>query len=515
MNASVSESPNSEARSIIIIGAGIAGLSAGCYGQMNGYRTQIFELHDKPGGLCTAWKRRGYTFDGCIEWLWGSKEGTGLNAIWRELGAAQGRRMLHHDEYMRFESLDGRTLVLYTDADRTRQYLKELAPGDAKQIDRLCNAICRLASMGEAMDGGSGFAGRISAGLRMALLLPTFAKYSRLSVKELAARFSDPFLRECLLAIFGMPELSAMGSLTPLACMHSGDGGYPMGGSLEFARAIERRYLELGGEIRYRSRVAEILVETGPEGQDRAVGVRLTDGTEHRADVVISAADGHATLFELLKGRYVSDEVRGYYQEWPIWQPLVQVSLGVARDLSDEPHMLSLPFRKPIVIAGQERTRAKVKHYCYDPTMAPPSKSAMAVVFRSNHAYWKSLSGEPERYEAEKKEIAIKAIEQLEARFPGITDQVEVVDVATPLTYERYTGNWQGSEMGWLATATTMMMAMRGKGIDKTLPDLESFYMAGQWVEPGGGLPPAAMSGRNVIHTICKQDKRPFMTTVL
>jgi phytoene dehydrogenase-like protein len=51
--------------------------------------------------------------------------------------------------------------------------------------------------------------------------------------------------------------------------------------------------------------------------------------------------------------------------------------------------------------------------------------------------------------------------------------------------------------------------------MDKTLPGLESFYMAGQWVEPGGGLPPAAMSGRSVIHTICKQDKRPFMTTVL
>jgi phytoene dehydrogenase-like protein len=334
-------------------------------------------------------------------------------------------------------------------------------------------------------------------------------------MKELAAQFSDPFLRECLLAIFGIPDLSVMGNLAPLSCMHIRDGGYPIGGSLEFARAIERRYLGLGGEIRYRSRVAEILVETGPEGQDRAVGVRLTDGTEHRADVVISAADGHATLFELLKGKYVSDEVRGYYQEWPIWQPIIQVSLGVARDLSDEPHMLSLPFRKPVVIAGQERTRAKVKHYCYDPTMAPQNKSAIAVVFRSNYAYWKSLSGEPERYEAEKKEIAIKAIEQLETRFPGVTDQVEVVDVATPLTYERYTGNWQGSEMGWLATATTMMMAIRGKGMDKTLPGLERFYMAGQWAEPGGGLPPAAMSGRNVIRTICKQDKRPFLTTVL
>jgi phytoene dehydrogenase-like protein len=348
----------------------------------------------------------------------------------------------------------------------------------------------------------------------MVLLLPTMTKYSKLSVGELAAQFSDPFLRECFLAIFGIPDVSALANLTPLACMHSEDGGYPIGGSLEFARAIERRYLGLGGEIHYRSRVAEILVETSPEGQDRAIGVRLTDGTEHRADVVISAADGRATIFELLKGKYVGDETRGYYQEWPIWQPIIQVSLGVARDLSDEPHMLSLPLRKPIVIAGEEWTRIKVKHYGYDPTMAPQNKSAVVAVFRSNYAYWKSLSGEPERYEAEKKEIAIKVIEQLETRFPGITDQVEVVDVATPLTYERYTGNWQGSEMGWLATTTTMMMAMRGKGVDKTLPGLESFYMAGQWVEPGGGLPPAAMSGRNVIRTICKQDKRRFTATV-
>ena len=47
--------------SIIIIGAGIAGLTAGCYGQMNGYRTRIFESHNKPGGLCTAWKRSSET----------------------------------------------------------------------------------------------------------------------------------------------------------------------------------------------------------------------------------------------------------------------------------------------------------------------------------------------------------------------------------------------------------------------------------------------------------------------
>jgi phytoene dehydrogenase-like protein len=60
-------------KTLLIIGSGIAGLSAGCYGRMNGYRTRIFEMHDKPGGLCTSWQRNGYTIDGCLHWLVGCR----------------------------------------------------------------------------------------------------------------------------------------------------------------------------------------------------------------------------------------------------------------------------------------------------------------------------------------------------------------------------------------------------------------------------------------------------------
>jgi phytoene dehydrogenase-like protein len=70
---------------LIIIGAGIAGLSAGCYAQMNGYRSQIFEMHNLPGGLCTAWPRKGYTFDGCIHYLFGSGPGQPFHRMWEEL----------------------------------------------------------------------------------------------------------------------------------------------------------------------------------------------------------------------------------------------------------------------------------------------------------------------------------------------------------------------------------------------------------------------------------------------
>jgi len=80
-----------EDKSIAIIGAGFAGLSAGIYAQMNGYQSQIYEMGDLPGGLCTAWKRKGYTIDGCIHWLVGSSPNSGMYRFWQEVGVAQGR----------------------------------------------------------------------------------------------------------------------------------------------------------------------------------------------------------------------------------------------------------------------------------------------------------------------------------------------------------------------------------------------------------------------------------------
>ena len=70
------------AESIIIIGAGLAGLSTGCYAQMNGYQSHIFEHHDRPGGAAAAWKRKGYLIDGGIHWLMGYKPGQAVYEIY-------------------------------------------------------------------------------------------------------------------------------------------------------------------------------------------------------------------------------------------------------------------------------------------------------------------------------------------------------------------------------------------------------------------------------------------------
>jgi phytoene dehydrogenase-like protein len=496
---------------IAIIGGGMAGLSAGIYGRLNGYATKIFELHDIPGGLCTAWTRKGYTFDISLHILSCSRTG-GMNAMWHDLGILPGRRLVDHASLGRVEDR-GRSIDLSTDFDQLERNLLAVSPGDKDRIRELIGLGRRFLGADIYADVPSDLAG-ILGSLRMLLrLLPYLGilmRYRKVTVQEFAARFSDPLLRDAVRMIadapgWPMPDMPLIILGFLLAGYHERNNGYPIGGSVDAARAVARRYAELGGELQTRARVERILVE-----RNRAVGVRLADGTEHRADVVISAADGRSTLYGLLEGRYLPESVKRHYEGrgWRMYPPIVQVMLGVARDFSAEPHTVLFRPEKPVTVAGRTFPWLHVMHYGFDPGMAPPGKSVVQVWYTTDYEFWKTLHADRERYVAEKQRLAEASIAALDQRWPGFASQVEVVDVPTPVTYERYTGNWQGSPDGWCITTESMSQT-----IPRRLAGLDGFLMAGQWTVPFSGVPGAAMTGMHAIRDQCRADGRKFVRT--
>jgi phytoene dehydrogenase-like protein len=163
------------------------------------------------------------------------------------------------------------------------------------------------------------------------------------------------------------------------------------------------------------------------------------------------------------------------------------------------------------LIAGEPRDRLTVEHYSFDPTMAPQGKSVLEVWLDSSYTYWKPLHANAARYQAEKEQVATTVIAELERPYPGIRSQIEVVDVATPITIERYTGNWRGLE-AWFPRTNGLRVMLRG--LSRTLPGLDGFHMVGQWAGAAGGLPMAAISGRKLIQSLCRQDRRPFATGI-
>lgn len=495
-------------KSIIVVGAGIAGLSAGCYARMNGYKTTILEMHNIPGGLCTAWERKGYTWDISMHMLTGSCSGP-FYRMWEELGVVQNREFYYHKEMSRIESRDGKILQYSTDRKKMEDQMLKLSPADAPLTREFINLIFGRDMMNAASLKPHELSNFFDSLKTWPVILPfmgKFIKYGKQTIQEFAERFQDPFLKQAVRFFIdapGWPMLKfPMAALIGFMKSAVIEAGVPLGGSHQVVSDIAELYKNLGGTIEYKCRVKDLIIN-----DNRAVGVKLDDGSERHADIIIWAGDGHTLIFDILGGRYVDSKIETIYREWIPVKPIIHVMLGVNLDLSQEPSRLIFELEEPITIAGEEHRWMNAIHHCFDPGSAPPGKSAVEAWYATDYDYWEKLSKDRTAYKNEKKRIADFTIAQLDKRWPGFASQVEVVDVPTPATYVKYTGNWQGSPDGWYITIDNM----RNQKPLRTLPGLSDLYTIGQWTAPFTGTVIAALTGRQVVELLCKKDRKKFV----
>ena len=496
------------ARKVIIIGGGVAGLSCGCYLQMNGIQSEILEMGTVTGGLCTSWDRGPYVFDGCLRWLFGMNPSSAFYQIWMELGAIADRKIMLHDEVVWMEGADGKNLSVPTDLDRLSSEFKRIAPEDSALIDELVRAARRCASLEPPLEKPlelMTWFEKMRLGWSYVPIVPVFLKWKGLPITKYLAKYRNDFLRETLLTLASDERMSALVLVMVLAFRSRRNTGFVVGGSRAFAEAIADRYGRLGGVIRYNTRVVSVRVEN-----NHATGVNCADGTIVPASIVVSCADGHTTIFKMLAGRYVNKKLIRLYQQGELFPALIQVSLGINKTFPNTSQSISLPLTQPLAVDNQTRhSRMDVSVFGSDAGLCPEGRTVMTVRMPALYDFWIKLKQDnPQGYQAEKKAILQEVIGILDRRFPGLAEHLEQSDIATPATFVRYTANWQGSYEGWLPTPRII-----GRRIPCTLPGLEDFYMAGHWVVVGGGLPSAALSGRYVAQMICAQNGKVFAAT--
>jgi phytoene desaturase len=495
-------------KTVIIIGAGLGGLAAGCFAQMNGYRSQIVEHHTQPGGVSAAWRRGDYLIDGGIHFAMGHKPGTALYELYRQLGIVPQVRFADLTTYGRWvHEPSGHSLVMTQDLDRLERDLKALWPADAGLAGELVASARAMRGLDMSTFGLSrppGLAGPLEPlrelwGMRK-MARYVIGKFGR-PVAEYAQAARDPAFRSFVESLF-LPEVPVFFVSMLLAMLADGQLAFIEGGCQDYVGAIERRYRELGGEVSYGCTVEEIAVQEG-----RAAGVRLADGRSLAAEAVIAACDGASVLFQMLGGRYLTDKIRQRYATWPRFKPLLMISYGVAREFPGEPAFQTYVLGEPLRIGRQPVPGLMLRLFNYSGRFAPPGKAVIQAELETEWDFWHDLRVRDRAgYEAEKERAAATVLERLEAYYPGIAAQVEVTDVATPYTTWRYTRNDKGSWEGWLITPQTMRSS-----VERTLPGLSGLYLAGQWVMPGGGVPPVLYSGQHAVQLLCRDDKRPFV----
>jgi phytoene dehydrogenase-like protein len=491
-----------------VIGGGVGGLATGCYLQMNGFRSCVLERCANLGGVCVAWERGGFLFDGATNWLPGSSARVpDVHHVLAELIDFTSLSVWDFDEFVQIEE-KGQVFHVYTDADRLEEEMMRLGPSDGAAIRKFTNGVRLFGRLAIPFDQATDLArplDLVSFPLRHPALVAFYHKWKRLSIRQYAQRFSSPVLRSMFQQILLSHEgFSVLSLLAVLGWMNAQGAGYPYGGSVQFVERLQQKYESLGGKIMLKKEVRKILTQ-----ENRVTGVECHDETRINARYVISAADRLHTVLSLLEGRYMDRGTMQYLDECPVYPALVQVSLGVKGTFGQEPHKLVLPLSRELPM-GRERVSKMLVRICnFDDLYAPAGKTSLVVHLRtSDPLYWRRLrENDREGYRRAKEASLEQVVQSLVARLGFSASDIEVTDVATPATYIRYNNLWQGSYQGWAPTGHFI-----GRSLPRQVPGLKNFYFAGQWLSPGGGLPRAILSGRQVTQRVCRDEGRSFRT---
>jgi len=509
---------------IIIIGGGISGLTAGIYAMNAGFDAEIYESHTVAGGLCGGWRRNGSLVAGGVHWLTGIKKDTGLRKMWEDVGAIDENTEIFSHDIIATCKNEGTYYHLYADLTKLEEEFLSISPEDAEATKELIRTIKLHQRLPVPVEKPEDF----MEGMEKLIFFAPYMKTEKafplagISIAGYVSRFRSPVIRELLLSLVPNTNVGAKTLLKWLAINTAGDAGFPLGGFGAMAQRMQNKFEKLGGKIFFESKVKKINITNGV-----ATGIELENGTAVSADYVISTASPDVLLCELLDGKYedayfekrlntsicdfrfpisdcrISDIAHlTSHISYPTFA-LTLIPLIIDADMSQFPCRLYFTPKRPVVVNKTELNSLKINHYGYDPAFCQHGKTLAEVLLHcSEYEYWRDLkASSPQIYKEAKEKLAEHVIAEVEAVYPEIQGKIKLLDVATPVTFQRYTGNFRGSYVPFCT-----MPHIEYENHSGVITGIKNLYLAGQWVFPDGGLPMAAIGGKYAVQRICKQE---------
>ena len=465
---------------IIIIGAGLGGLTAGAKLAKQGKKILLIEQHDRPGGCATTFTRKGFTFEVGLHEMDGPGPRDLKVKIFRDLGLSEKVTLLDVPEFYRFVN-NRYDVVVSHNPEEAQTKLSKLFPGDEEGIKTyfyyLLNARKILAE------------GNLDAGKSLGEFLDEHIHNDDLKLillGNLGYFHDDPY------SISLIYYMIAQGSY------YGGKASFVKGGSQKLSNALVSVIEENGGIVILNHLITEIIFDN-----DRPAGVRYenTAGktkevfTAYAGEIVVNASvPALATkLLPLSHGKELSEKIEGL----KIGASLLTVYFGFRKSLKKigNTHYSTFIFDPTIKTqkdilpnnhAGFEtRGFTLVDYSQIDSDLAPTGKGVGAVCCIDYASDWEGL--DRETYLKKKDHVAETIIARCEKLIPGFRDALEYSEVGTPLTVKRYTLNPAGAVYGFAQNP--------GKSMDYLAALPENIYIASAWGKFGGGFSGSIYSG--------------------
>jgi len=516
-------------KKIAIVGAGVAGLSAGVYGQLNGFETVIYEKNSWIGGSCSGWKRNGYTIDNCLHWLTGTREGSPDREMWMELGVLKSDEPLVKRDLFFASSADGQTVTLWRDINRTRTEMLQISPEDKTEIESFLDCVELFAGLLKISDFSVKEVYRSLRDFNSSLnssrfeFAKNFVQYLNTSSLELAKRFKCRAIQS-LFIDFMAKEYESYWLMLAYSFFVADNGDLPQGGSMGMVQNLKERYESLGGKIYTNSPVKKVLIDKKYKvkklmPQDfiknmnpkkiiykHSTGLLLESNETVTADYVICASDLKFTYQNLLKNKYTPRSLKKVYAHKAKRKDLIYSSFHVAFAVDGlfeaVPDTLSIDCN-PIKIGTQTYKRFTIKNYrLYGDFIAPEGKTVLQVSipqYEKDFKYWDKYSNHKKDYDEIKKLTALRIMKEIENKYPDYKKRLSILDVWTPYSYYRLNNDYLGAYMRYMTTPFSM-----NAFLPSAIKGLDNVFLASHYLRYPGGLPTAAMTGRDAIEEIKK-----------
>lgn len=481
-------------RKILIVGGGVAGLSAGIYSLKNGFQAVICEQNSQAGGNLTGWKRNGYTIDNCVHWLTGTNENSSLYKIWEDLGALGDNIKTYQQDELYTVVHDGEILGMHKNTDILKERMLKFSKGDDKVINEFISVVETL----KRVEGTGGASQNKGLNFLSVLKLPSIYKYFSISTSELANKVNSPILKKAFSTFMGK-EYSALALAYVYATFSSGNGALPQGGSIKMAKNITKRFLDLGGELMLNKCAERVIIEN-----KKAVGVSFKGGEKIYADYVVLATDAELIYNNLIPFDMPKPLKKRYFD--PKLKRVSSVHVAFGCDLA------SLPFKGDLILSidGElkEETAIKklvIREFSHEKSFAPKGKNIIQVTkfcYESEAEAWIELKNYPLAYDTKKQEFASRAQKILESEFPVLNGTLSLIDAWTPATYKRYTLAPSGAYMGFIMPPNYLPTTFKN-----TVSGVSNLVIASQWLSLVGGLPVGAKNGKLAVDKIVALEK--------